>query len=125
MQNHSIIMKLCVLGLLMLLSQSAYAEGKSCGVHKLDKKVAKMQQHLELSDEQAEAIHKIYSSKFEMKACADVESFTERKACRMQQRDTVNAQIMAILNEVQQVNYTNYRENNKKSYKNKGRRGPS
>jgi len=96
---------LCSVLLLALFSSSAVADHHGGKKKSLDFKVSKMQEKLDLSDDQADEIYALMKSSKKNSGCKDLEVFSERKACRKSAREAVDSKINALLTEEQQTEF--------------------
>jgi Spy/CpxP family protein refolding chaperone len=94
MKNNRRISNSIILALLLAICipLSAHANDKKKG-HRLDMRVTKMQQKLELSDKQADSVYDILKAAKSGEKC-NGETFSERKNCRLEKRAATSAKII-------------------------------
>ena len=116
--------------LLILGAVEAMAEGHGGkhkgGEFKLDRKVARMQKKLNLTDEQADEVHGIFEEVRGEYNCRDYEKFSERKNCRQERKTRVKSALEGVLSEEQVSQFEQMRKDRKKNKRGrKGKRGGS
>lgn len=100
-----------------LLASNALAQP---GEGMLDFKVARMQEKLGLSDEQANKVYEIFTQLHEKDSCRELKTFSERRDCRDKKRGEVDAQLATVLNKEQQEKFAEFHKDRKKQM---GKRG--
>ncbi len=116
-----------------LICLPALAESGAAGKHKgrkgmnLDKMVSKMQDRLELSDDQADKVYGIMKKakdgrKEKSQECKNLEKFSERSNCRKGSRAGVESEIAAVLTPEQKAKWEEGKKNRKEKGRRKGRK---
>ncbi len=100
------------LGSLVALSAPAGAE-PSHGHHggdRLERRVARMQERLGLSDEQADEVAAIFQEAHQNGGCRQIEDATQRRACHQEKRQAIGEEIATVLTEEQLAEFEAMRE---------------
>lgn len=87
--------------LLLTLCSTASAEGHRGKGDFAMHRTAKLQKHLDLSDEQANKVYEVFKSVKKDSNCKDKETFTEKRDCRMAKKESIRKELSAILTEEQ------------------------
>jgi Spy/CpxP family protein refolding chaperone len=82
--------------------------GKGHRLDRLDRKVSKMQEKLNLSDTQADSVYKILKDAKNGEKCKG-EKFSERKQCRLEKRAAVKKKLSEVLTPEQQAKFEELR----------------
>lgn len=89
-----------------LFASSAIAEPPREGM--LDFKVARMQENLKLSDEQANKVYDIFKQLHEKDSCRDLKTFTERRDCMKGKKGEIDAKLATVLSKEQQEKFAEF-----------------
>ncbi len=95
--------------------------GKMHG-HRLEMRVHRMQEKLDLSDKQADAVYDILKKAKSGPKCKG-EKFSEKKRCRVERRAAVHAEISALLSPEQREKLEKMKEKREERRKKRGKRG--
>lgn len=105
MKNKALLMT----GLILLATATVQAQPFD-RQDMVDQRVGRMQQRLQLSDEQANKVADILGKEMEQAPCRSVNDFTARKVCREQHRESVDQKIAEVLDEKQAKEYREMKE---------------
>ncbi|MDD2942687.1 MAG: hypothetical protein PHC51_06950 [bacterium] len=100
---------LLMTGLILLTTATAQAQPFD-RQEMLDRRIDRMQQRLNLSDEQANKVADILGKEMEQAPCKSVNDFTARKVCRDQHREAIDRKIAEVLDEKQVEAYRQMKE---------------
>ena len=76
----------------------------------LDFKVARMQEQLKLSDEQANKVYDIFSQLQEQGSCREMKTFTARRDCMKDHKGKIDEKLATVLNKEQQEQFAEFRK---------------
>ncbi len=107
-----LLTSLCVL-LPLSTSMAEGGRGHKGKKMNLDKRIEKMQEKLDLSDEQADQVYDIMKNRKKNSSCKNLESFTERKNCRAASKEAAQSEINALLTPEQQQKFAEMKEKRK------------
>lgn len=116
---------LCCLALLLSFSANAYAfperDGGKFKRGFLDRRVERMQNKLNLSDEQANQVSDVLSKAHEVREkCDSLSQFTARRDCRKTHREQVKQKLSSILSPEQQAKMKEMKKKWKENRKHHG-----
>lgn len=99
---------------LVSAEESRKGSGEFDRTEMAQRRVEKMQEHLNLSDEQADKIYNIITTKQSQGACRSLTNFSDKKKCRMANREALKSEIDSVLNPEQKKKAKEMHEGRKK-----------
>lgn len=107
------IATLLVMTILLLSSPlTAVAQPRGMGSPEkfADHMVSKLQDRLELSDEQANKLATFVEESTEQGKCHELATYSERRDCRATKKEACDAKILSILNDAQKVKFEEFKK---------------
>jgi len=125
-------MKRALIGALvsgLVFSGVALAEGgAACGGmgkkgQKFERMLGRMQQQLDLSDEQADKLYELFQEGRKNSNCKELKKFSERRKCRESGKESFKAAAKQVLSEEQFAKFEAMKEKRKERWKNRRNEG--